>query len=962
MSDPFCRALALLVLLLIAPELRATCLPDPPSDDATVVCDGVDSTGYDASGATNVTITTLGAAVLDDSNPGLDSAILVGNGSQVTIGSAANLFVTEAFGYGIRGNNDNFVDNRGTITINGADGRGISLNLNTTNVLPNGAVNSSLIDALGLRSFALETGNDSGVANLGTLNLTGNQSRGISAANLTDPELQANVSNSGTINVTGIGAFGIRAGDGWVEGRIQSGKIVPTNVGIFNARVDPLGITPTINVDGVGAYGLFAGDTTNLLFNNNDLILAGGIINVNGTDAVGVSMGGNDFLVPYDPLADPATQFFSHEQNGTINGSANAGPLLEFRGAFAGTENSVLVRRTGKLLADLSLQGTPDRAIAIRGTDGDDVVVNLGEIRGDIEFGNGHNRYAQAQNAISSGNLRGGSGVDELLLLDFGVQAAPSFDVSRLSNFDRIAIYGDTGWQLTNTAGFAAPTEIMPGGRLQVPLPITLGGDLVVNPGATVDATLDGISTPLTVLGASSLNGSLVVRQIPGATVAASTTPYRVLMASGGYSGVFADFEFPGKLGIQRLTPSYDAMGVVVLVEQGLVLVANGANQRAIAQHLSDVDAAGGASPDLQNLIDELTTATENLSGVYQTLSPEVYDVHTTVVVEGGRRVTNLLLDRPRECEAGELEPWRNPATPLACHPRTWSPWVAAIGGFRDRKKNGDHPRYDAQIGGLVVGIDGQPIDDVDLTFAISSQRGKLNAAGAGEATVTLTDISAMAGWTVGAVRVQGVASWGHGFHRDLRLIQEDQTTTALDSRGTTSHDSDRISLAGELGYAFDVGPIKLEPIAGVDWAFVDQRAIHETTAGGFGIRIAQRDDSVGSVNAGLRLSTVYQHSRYLLPQLEWMDGVWRPMLDLRWREMLAGDKREIDARFQGSPDAVADFTIKGEEDSGGAELGLGVNFIPKYANRLQFDLRYEAYVAPQTVEHDLFARVLIGF
>ena len=30
-------------------------------------------------------------------------------------------------------------------------------------------------------------------------------------------------------------------------------------------------------------------------------------------------------------------------------------------------------------------------------------------------------------------------------------------------------------------------------------------------------------------------------------------------------------------------------------------------------------------------------------------LNPEVYDIHTTIAVEGGRRVANLLLDRPRE-------------------------------------------------------------------------------------------------------------------------------------------------------------------------------------------------------------------------------------------------------------------------------------------------------------------------
>ncbi len=532
-----------------------------------------------------------------------------------------------------------------------------------------------------------------------------------------------------------------------------------------------------------------------------------------------------------------------------------------------------------------------------------------------------------------------------------------TFDLSVLADFEAVQIGGGTGWALTNGAGFTGLTEISANGRLQVPTPITLGGDFSVDSTGTIDVTLDGTTPPLTVQGMSTFDGSLVLTA--GTSLTPSATPYRVVLANGGYTG---QFQFSGTSGLDVFTPSYDAAGLLVLFESGLVAVAQGANQRAIAENLGDIDAAGGASGDLQALIDSLFTSTGKIPAVYNALSPEVYDVHTTVVVEGGRRVANLLLDRPRECREGQPDPWKEMATQLPCHASSWSPWVAAVGGFRNREKFSDHPRYDSEMGGLVAGIDVHPLEDLDLTFAISSQRGTLNAAGAGESTVTLTDLSGQAAWSMGRLRTQGVVSWGHGFHKDRRLIRQSQTDYPLNSRGQEEHDSDRITIAAEVGVEFDAGPFEIEPLVGLDWAWVYQRPIHESDAGGFGIRIASRDDDIGSFNAGVRLSTIYEQTGYIAKQLEWMDGVWRPMVEVRWRQVLEGDKRYIDARFEGSPDSVSDFRISGEEDDGGAEIGAGISFIPKNANRLQFDLRYDAFVAPHTVEHNLVGRVMVGF
>jgi hypothetical protein len=158
------------------------------------------------------------------------------------------------------------------------------------------------------------------------------------------------------------------------------------------------------------------------------------------------------------------------------------------------------------------------------------------------------------------------------------------------------------------------------------------------------------------------------------------------------------------------------------------------------------------------------------------------------------------------------------------------------------------------------------------------------------------------------------------------------------------------------------VGPIGIEPLAGLDYVWITQDEIREGGGGVWGLVVDERDDSVLSLTAGVRLGTVYHHTAYLMDSLLWMDGVWRPTIDLRWRQILVGAEREIEARLAGAPDTVASFSVDGDEDEGGFEVGAGLSFVPKNANRLQFDLRYDFFRGPETLEHDLVAKVRIGF
>ena len=965
-------AALLLAVSLGTSSARAACEPDPPSDGNFVVCIGSDSTGFDGRGADNLTITTTGVVALDDSNPALDGAILVEDNANVEIGATATVTVTQDGGFGIRGDDDNFVENKGTIVLDANDARAISIDQNTTGVLPNGAVNSGLIVINGDRGYALETGDDSGVANTGDIQILGDGGRGISGANRPDQTKPANVTNSGTIVVNGDDSFGMKLGDGWVSytESTGAGSRTVTAEGIRNQN--------DIFVAGDRSVGIFARDELAASEAHNSLVInsTNSLIAVSGTDAVGISLGGNDLIQRFDldtlDLNRFATSrpfgFATLTNSGVIAGDEDSGPLVAFHDFVSGFENRVIVTSSGRIEADLTNLGMSNRAIAILGSDGDELIVNQGTIRGRIDLLGGNDRYVHVAGAqYLGGEIDGGDGEDTALLV--GSAAPQTFDLSRLVGFERLDIAGarssnpnDPGtiWSLSNGDAFTGTVTVLDRAAFDVPTPISLGGDFVVENGGQVRVTLDDSTPPLTIAGSATLDGDLFVVQ--GENLAPSDTPYRVILAAGGRTGEFADIFFPNESGTRRFSAEYDPLGLLVFFQDvGLLGVARSANQRAIARNLQGLQAAGGSTGDLQALLDGIEDV-DNIASVYEALSPEAYDAQTTVSVEAGRRIAALIFDRPRECEPGEVDPWTANARVLPCHARRVAPWAATLGSFRSRDAFDGHKRYDAELGGLIAGVDFQPLAGLDLTLAVSSQRGSIDVARAGQSTLTLAELTGAFSWTPGPFRLQGVVSWGHGFHQDRRRIRVDDPAAPINTRALDDHESDRTLLAAEIGYRIDAGPVSVEPLFGFDWAFIEQDGIRERQAGGFGLEIDERDDEVGSLRAGVRLASVYEHKAYLGPWLEWMTGIWRPSFDVAWRQYVEGNERDVSARFLGSPDTVGNFTIRGKEDEGGAEIGVGFRFVPVAANRLRVDLRYQAYVAEHTLEQDLVGRLSIAF
>ena len=1054
--------LALLVLS-VPDRARAACDPDPPSDDDAVVCTGTDETGYDATGATNLTITTSGVVTMDDSSA-LDAAISLSDGNSVTLGSGATTTVTEAGGAGVRGGDDNFVTNQGSIVVNGAGGVGIDvgsvsvddrgtpelsddldpqptpeilndgsitvdaaggigiratnnydltnggsgsitlgagatggvgidgqndnilsqagtitvnadnawatrLGENTGLPLPNGGIftgtSRTIINGDGSR--AMEVGNNTGTSVSGRIDLNGDGTIGVLAGNRSDAAIPANHTQSGTITITGDDAFGLKMGDGWLEFDTND---EPTQGGI-NQR-------GRIEVFGARSVGVFAGDETNLAFDHDSFVRNSGILDVTGADAVGISVGGNSRLDRWD-LDDPSANvvLFTLDHSGTITGGADAGPLVLFRNFAAGRENRLL--NSGTIRADLTNLGTADRAIAVRGSDGDEIFFDSGTIRGDIEFLDGDDRYVvDGAASYEGGTIDGGNGTDEVFL-GFTSSGVASFDVGNLAGFERILIDGRdpnsgdaVGWRIENGNTFTGAIEIRANGRLAAPAnpdgttaAVTLAGDLTIDPSASILVAPDGSATvPLTLTSVTptTLAGTLVVE--PTELLTATGTYRLIEITAGRGTSEFATIDAPSTLGLLSLSTAYDATGVDLNVVASATFagVANTSNRAAIAAYFDALEADGSTQMAIADQIAELRGSSGDLNETFDALDPTGYDAQTQVIAESSRRIANLLFDRPRQCRTGDLDDWSDRNAPLDCHAGRLGAWATAIGTLRERDAHSGQPEYEAEMGGIVLGVDLEPIGDLDLTAALTVQRGRVDVQGVGDSDLVLADLTGVASWREGPLRVQGAASYGYGSHNDRRGFTIDESATVISAGARDDHGSHHIGLSAEAGYLFDLGPVRVEPLAGLDYVWIAQDEISEGDAGIWGLRVEERDDSVLFGSAGVRLGTVYEHSAFIGERLTWMDGVWRPSVDVRWRQLLVGAERELEAGLLGAPDTVGDFTVEGEEDAGGLDVGVGVTFQPKHANRLQLEIRYDLFTGPETLEHDLVAKLRFGF
>jgi len=986
--------LALALFLLAATRVHADCLPDA-IDPNLILCTGTDSQGFAAApGVDDLTVQIDAEATVTNADPGLADAIRVNDASTVT--NRGTLSVEGAGSSGIRAGQTAILSNFGSIDVGqggtaspgGAGMRAVdgatirNESGGVIRVLGDGAagleahddgrlenVSGATIEVQGNGSAGIRANDYVEIENRGTITVTGTGATGILARSPLAPapgvtQRSPKIAHFGTLTVSGDGAVGIRFGDDWLRNLNGQARVYSVAGSVINVSGDDgrgvlggdngfFATTGSIEVPGLRGRGIEVG------FDSQVQVESAARIRVTGTDAVGVALGGNDhFGLEGDPRASEYS--FSNRRGSIIRAdSADAGPLVLFTGYGSG-HNRVFNQNGASILADMTPGASPDRGIAIQGTDGVEVIENQGDIRGRILHGSGDDRYLVGPSSTFTGSLEGGPGVDTVELL-LGSGRDP-YDLGLASDFERLTIEAGGRWSVTGVGSYAETVvETLGTLLLQSGASATLSGSLRQQPTSLLDAEGDPTSwsVPLHVDGEVRLEPDGLIRFLPTAPVLVDATIV-VLEADGGL--VVEDpsrYLAFGETALLRAEPEFRpnelALRVTVL---DFGTAATTPNQRALGSHLDAIDAAG---PDagLQALLDGLEALSPaDYPIALDQLHPEAYDAQTSAILASADRMTSALLERPSYCIGREQERRSDPRTGLPCRTRPLEPWSSVFGLVQERSGDAGHTSHEGSAWGMLFGLDRRLGPGLLVSGSVGGSRHVLRVAQVGKARITTADFGLHAAWARGPLRLQGVAGYGYDWHESYRNIAFPGFARTAEARFNSHRLSGR--LAG--GWDFDLRGVRLAPVASLDWTALFRQGFDETGAGPASLSLPSRSDAIWTTRFGLELDTAYHKKGYWTDFLEMADGVWWPSLGLHWREVASGDDRPLDARLASAPAGVGEFRVRGADARHGFEVGAGLRFTPTHADRLTIGLRYDGFFWQGVREHDFGADVRLGF
>ena len=792
------------------------------------------------------------------------------------------------------------------------------------------------IDGDGVAAMAI--GYDSHVNNRGTITAGGNDSRGV------ETEAGSSVINYGTIEASGDGGTG-------VEVKAEAGRdnnavalyTVDNRIGAIITGGSGSGAAVRLGDPGVDHesnqilelrnYGsvLATGD-------GSAVIGSGGADRANnegvGTITGAISLGaGDDIVRNQGTITGPVSLGAGDDKlNNRPDGLGSAATIT---GAVSLGDGADTIQNGGILAGAVSLGA------------GDDGLDNWGTIAGAVSLGAGDDTLTLRGIGIVEDGIDGGAGADTLELT-----GSASFDLSTLGNVETVAIGrdGEPGaWFLSGS--YTGDLEVR-NGRISMDDHADLTGSFTQTDGTELWVQMDstGPVGVLHVTGDVSIGQeTLLYLELQDDQVVLESGTYSILTWTGDRDG---EFEFEeAQLGarIDFLTDYDDEAGALqlVLTRNTYESSVSGSNTKIVAAY---VDAGGGFLDPWLNPLNsaELQTAMEQLS-------VELYDTHTSAALSWGRAFTSVLKRRPLRCESLVYEGLPDIRSESPCGERGWMPWAEPIGQYAKRDGGWDYVSYDRLGAGLAVGADKRLSERWTVSASLAASRIGTDLDELGNTTLTTFDFGLAASLLFGPAHVRAVASYGHGWHTTRRDLD------FLSSRATGDHDSNRFGMLVEAGYEFELGPVRIEPLVEVDYAYIGETAVVEEGAGPAALRVDVRSNSQVGTAAGLRISGSYYKYGYLGSYLEWLDGVITPEVSALWRRVWTGADRDVAAYMVGAPAEAGEFEVFADDASAGLEIGARIRFQPQWS-RNTVELGYEVFVGNDTTVHNLGAQVRIPF
>jgi uncharacterized protein with beta-barrel porin domain len=294
----------------------------------------------------------------------------------------------------------------------------------------------------------------------------------------------------------------------------------------------------------------------------------------------------------------------------------------------------------------------------------------------------------------------------------------------------------------------------------------------------------------------------------------------------------------------------------------------------------------------------------------------------------------------------------------VPCRPRPFDVWATGYGLFRSRDGAEGQISWSDDGGGLVAGVDHRPGESLLFSFGVGGARSNSDVDGIGSGRFTALDVGGLAAWTRGPLLVQAFVSYGHGWHEATRNIDYGDISRSTDAK----YQSNRVGLGGDLAWTFAFDGLDLSPSFEVDWARVMRPGFTENGAAPLDLAVQDAADSVTTIRVGVEAGTSLLKKGYWTDFLERTDGVWQPSVSVKWRQVVAGADRAYTSSIVGAPTAAGRSTVFGDDASQGFEVGAGLWFTPKDANRITLGASYDAFVWRDIISHDVKGTVAYSF
>ena len=808
-----------------------------------------------------------------------------GDGTQnnltVNVLSGATVFGSPA-GIGINLNDNNAVNNAGTVSVGTDSGVGIFVN-NNSSIFNTGTVNESGQSAIGIfgvfntivvNSGTITTFNDFGT---GVLVLDGSTvtNNGAIAAGATGIGISAagtgiTAVNNGTITIgSGNGATGIQD---------SGGNNVFKNFGTITVGDDGAGISTLDGTSVLNAGTINVGNqvtnafTAGIVIADNETVINSGAINA-GTNAQGIVLVGNNNTV-------------------TNSGSIAVGPNVG--GAFNAIGISVF-----------GMMNNITNSSSIR-TGANAIGILLGGVGAPIPTGN--------HTINNSGSVVAGAD---------GFSILSESDANTIGNTGtldgRIDLTG-TANELTN-AGLITITD--PGTAMAVT--DTIGGNFTQTGAGTLALRVDATPSHDTfaVSGTATPGGTLRALVQPG--LYGTTTNYLGVLTAGNAIGTqFAQVNASSAFFTAAAT--YNANSVDLTLTR---LAFGGApgetpNQSAVGRALDSLYSTGltgAAATFFGNLL------TANSVGALDALSGEGTAATQNTAFSAGDQFMDALMRQfwlwqngGRDGVAdGAAEPLgyasvrREPAAFAAMHKPapvqvpSWHAWASGFGGrqsFDADSKTGAAAASDRSAGGA-AGLDYQANPDLLLGFGAGGSGSRFSVpdrATSGHVDGAHVGVYAMGRW--GAAYAAALVSYGRYDNDTTRTIAGIGPTVTA----TGSFASDQLGARLEVGRSFDYGKVAITPFAALQVSELWQRGYDESTNGG-AVGLSYAPVTVTSLPSfvGAQVATRVQ--------LE-SGAVWAPFLRGAWVHEFE-PKRQITASFLTLPGAS--FAVDGARPASGS-------------------------------------------